>query len=626
MKKMRISLLVLAVLTVCPLLAEEMVLPQEKSLLPENTLRAFKLTNSLAKNVHLTRVSVEDQPFKEALQLEVMKKGDGPMYMAQLQANTIAPVDLGDVILVSFRMRTLKATNEETQGITTVCFQTSGKKKFQKLILREAVAGPEWKSFCFYGRARDEHTTPVGESNLNFWLNTDYQVIELADIRLYNLGRDVDTSKLPVDKATYAGREPDAQWRAEAAERIEKYRKGDLVVKVTDANGQPVENAGVNVNMNRHAFLWGTAPGRFFFLGRDNLVGLSGEEREHARKFMLNWFNQISPEWQLKERMAMPGVVGWTDPNAPMVQRTIESLKWARENNLSIYGHWLVCAAYPASKNPYYESLHNDKDAFKQAFYNLVRTKVKMTKGLVDSWDITHPVSIWSKEPRLAEYLGLGDKMYSDLIRIVHKEVPGLPVYVNEGSILPGGKTGSYHRKAYAEFIHTLIKQGTPVDGISFMGHFTDGTLTSPEDLYAVIDQYATEFKLPIRITEMDVDAGEDEQLQADYLRDVIITAFSHPAVECITQWGFWEKNHWKPNRATVRKDWTLKPAGKVYEDLVFNQFWTETKGQTGADGKFKTRGFLGDYEITAEHSGVSMTIKAVIKRGKNEVEIKLDK
>lgn len=48
-------------------------------------------------------------------------------------------------------------------------------------------------------------------------------------------------------------------WRARAEERIETHRKGDLVVEVHDANGNPLSGAAVRIEMQRHAFKFGTA-------------------------------------------------------------------------------------------------------------------------------------------------------------------------------------------------------------------------------------------------------------------------------------------------------------------------------------------------------------------------------
>ena len=57
--------------------------------------------------------------------------------------------------------------------------------------------------------------------------------------------------------------------------------------------------------------------------------------------------------------------------------------------------------------------------------------------------------------------------------------------------------------------------------------------------------------------------------------------------------WGFWEGARWIPSGAMMRRDWSLKPNGKVYQDLVFKTWWTNADGKTrtvkaslGKDGK----------------------------------------
>ena len=53
------------------------------------------------------------------------------------------------------------------------------------------------------------------------------------------------------------------------------------------------------------------------------------------------------------------------------------------------------------------------------------------------------------------------------------------------------------------------------------------------------------------------------------------------------------------------RRDWSLKPNGGAYEDLVFKQWWTNADGKTATSGTFTTRGFLGDYEIEVSSPGI---------------------
>ena len=72
--------------------------------------------------------------------------------------------------------------------------------------------------------------------------------------------------------------------------------------------------------------------------------------------------------------------------------------------------------------------------------------------------------------------------------------------------------------------------------------------------------------------------------------------------------WGFWEGAHWKPSDAMIRRDWSTKPNYDAWNDLIYRQWWTDTQGVTAADGAFRTRGFLGDYDIDVTIGGVTKT------------------
>jgi hypothetical protein len=63
------------------------------------------------------------------------------------------------------------------------------------------------------------------------------------------------------------------------------------------------------------------------------------------------------------------------------------------------------------------------------------------------------------------------------------------------------------------------------------------------------------------------------------------------------------------------RRDWSIKPNGEVWKDLVFNQWWTNAEGTTNASGRYKVRGFLGGYEVEVNHNGVTKTFPATLTR-----------
>ena len=122
------------------------------------------------------------------------------------------------------------------------------------------------------------------------------------------------------------------------------------------------------------------------------------------------------------------------------------------------------------------------------------------------------------------------------------------------------------------------------------------------------------QFGLPLVITEFDQPTS-DERLQGRYMRDFMTAVFSHPAVDSFIMWGFWEGRHWRPEAALFREDWSVKPNGQAYLDLVFGQWRTEETGRTDAQGSHRTRGFLGDYIVRVRHEGRTLTRSVTLGR-----------
>ena len=125
-----------------------------------------------------------------------------------------------------------------------------------------------------------------------------------------------------------------------------------------------------------------------------------------------------------------------------------------------------------------------------------------------------------------------------------------------------------------------------------------------------------------IKITEFDI-AITQEAVQADYTRDFMTMVFSHPSVKGILSWGFWENRHWEPNAAMYTSDWSIKPNGIAYNDLVFNDWWTkDTTLISDANGQVSLNGFLGTYSYTVLFDGVesSGSIHVDIPVADNEI------
>lgn len=152
------------------------------------------------------------------------------------------------------------------------------------------------------------------------------------------------------------------------------------------------------------------------------------------------------------------------------------------------------------------------------------------------------------------------------------------------------------------------MTNGAPVEGIGLQGHF--GSFLSPLDqILALFDRYGS-FGLPLQVTEFDINVT-DAAVQADYTRDFMALAFSHPSLNTLLMWGFWEGRHWLPDAALFRRDWSIKPNGVAWTNLVFGEWWTQTNRVSDVNGGLTLRGFKGDYDLEAAVAGMTNTISA---------------
>ena len=177
------------------------------------------------------------------------------------------------------------------------------------------------------------------------------------------------------------------------------------------------------------------------------------------------------------------------------------------------------------------------------------------------------------------------------------------------------------HCENFIETARYLLGRGAPLGGLGLQAHIAS-LPNSPEAVLRTLDLYA-ELELPIRFTEFDVDT-EDEQLQADYTRDFLILAYSHPSVVGVQHWGFWEGAHWRPKSAMFRRDWSPKPNADVYRDLVLNKWRTRIDETLDASGRASGRGFHGDYVVTVEHDGRKTERKFTLGSQDSETTVRI--
>jgi endo-1,4-beta-xylanase len=414
------------------------------------------------------------------------------------------------------------------------------------------------------------------------------------------LPANVDEKKLPFNEIRYPGEEPDAPWRRAARERIEKHRKGDLAVEVRDAAGRPVAGAEVRVRMKRHAYGFGT------FL--EPLTVGEGPDADRMREWTLRLFNRCTTpiywaDW------------GWANPQTR--ERYHRMAQWARDNGLETRGHVII---YPSFQfMPFaVRALEKDPPALRKRVAEQVVETVEATKKYAfRDYDVTNELRDCTDLHRIC-----GKDVVPEWYRLARLHNPVTRMAINENTILTQGGATESQQDTYAGWIEYLAAQGQAADVIGFQGHFGEN-VTAPDRVLAILDRFA-KYGKPLHVTEFDI-LARDEEGQGRYTRDFLTTIFSHPATEAFTCWGFWEGQMWQPPGAMVRKDWTPKPNGQAWMDLVLKEWWTDLSGRTGESGAFAARGILGDYEITVSSRDSSRTAKARLAPAGSRVAVTLD-
>jgi len=553
--------------------------PTGQSLLGDNALDKF--TNTNPSQSTLTSVAATGPGFTQAWQLQTTADLTNP-WDAQLIRSIPGALAANDVAFIRFYAR-MTATAQESGGAFLTVYAQGGPPNYDKSLSQEVYLTGDWQEvtlpFSF------KTSFPANGASIVFATGYRHQTVQIAALDMVYYGTTVALDSLPQMKATYVGREANAPWRAAANARIEQYRKGDFAIRVLDSTGQPVGNATVSVTMRRHAFQFGSA------LVMQRLLDDSADSRIYQQKVQ-ELFTSGSCENDLKA----PAWQGdWGSGFSP--EQTIKGLQWLKDRGIAMRGHVLVWPSWrnsPISITSLHDGGHDDKIPA-QILANIASV-VDPTQALVTEWDVEN-------EPYdNHDYMDLfGKQIQGDWFVAARQHHPTARLVLNEYA----NDDIERHATKIASFesnVNYIKSLGAPIGGIGMQCHM-GASPTPPANFIATLDRYQANIGLPVRITEFDINTT-DEDMQADYLRDFYTAAFSHPSTSGIQMWGFWEKQHWLPNAAMYRADWSEKPAAVAYKKLLFDTWWTKANGSSDTSGAFHGRGFFGDYDVTVTSGG----------------------
>lgn len=551
----------------------------------QQAMKAFSVCGGTEMEISIDTDAV---PITKGERLEIPGGVENPSKYAYCGEISDHSFSEGDLLLAVAYVR---SDSDDAEATAAFGYHTANSGISENFVQRGAHVDPSEKWMRYYfpievGPKPAADAVPA----LEFWTGYGEQTIDFGGIALFDYS-DSDVSLGTLPPYDYEGRAEDAEWRDAAHERIEEIRKQDIEVEVLNPGGQPMHGATVEVEMTEHEFDFGSA------VSVEHITGEDADDEIYREKLLEN-FNKATVENGLK----YPAWEGdWDIGN----DATRATLNWLNERDIPVRGHYLLWEQLDSSSGG---GMSLDADLsvaeIEERVTEKIRNHANEFEEEVTEWDMhNHP--IWQHNFRDMDGLGWNaiEKWWS-----AANEETDHALHTNEMGIVGG----MWQRSQYYDYISRLVENDYPIDGIGFMGHHQQqwNQLLDVEGIISGFEQFS-EFSPSILVTEFDIQIfdrrnAQEVEVQKDYLRDFLTVAFSESAVEGVISWGFWAEDHWRPTGAYYDSDWTLRPHGEKFQELVFEEWWTEEMGETGKDGVYTTNGFKGRYEVTAEKGALS--------------------
>ncbi len=386
----------------------------------------------------------------------------------------------------------------------------------------------------------------------------------------------------------------------QAAQNIEKYRKGDVTIQFKSPDGKPLKNVKIEVKQQSHDFLFGCII--FDMIGGENTYREELFKERYKKIFNLAVFPFYWPGYESRQ-----GFTNWED--------MLNTIEWCKLNEITTKGHPLVWATQ--SGTPQWLTEYTVRET-----EELLKTRVlNITAGFRDKielWDVVNePVNVKTWKHKMQNFEEKNDWGVTDTISLIadyvedalkwaHQGNPKATLMVNEYRTLADKEV----RQRYDELLSELKKRNVPLGGIGIQGHEPRQDWFSPVEVWKTFDQYKR-FGYPIHITEfhpqssgVQITGGWREgkwtsDAQVEFTEQFVKLCFGHPSVASINWWGFSDRNIWLPGGGLVDEEYNPKPVYTMLDKLINETWKTNLNTQTDAQGILAFRGFYGLYDIT---------------------------
>ncbi len=416
-------------------------------------------------------------------------------------------------------------------------------------------------------------------------------------------------------------------WQERVKNGIEENRKGYCEIVLKDSEGNVIPNAKISIEQKSHEFKFGA---NLFML--DELE--TKEKNDKYKESFADVFNMATLPFYWNATEPEKGHTRYAKDSEKMYRRPPIDLcvEFCEKNNIeprehalaydSFYPTWLYDATVPE---------------IKAAFENRCKEISERYKTKIPTIEVTNEMNWGQGYERTAFYSEPDFVEWS--FKTAEKYFPSNQLCINEATDLWCGNCRFTDR--YYSYIEANMLKGARIDAIGMQYHLfckkedeekDAQKLYNPKNIYMHLDMYANLNK-PIQITEITIPSysweQEDEEIQAEIIKNLYSIWFSHKNVEQIVYWNLvdgyahvWSPDG-KPNEKIIansqgnmtlgenyyhggllRFDMSPKPAYYTIKNLIEKEWHTEEILNTNENGKIAFKGFFGKYDVTIEVDG----------------------
>ncbi len=390
---------------------------------------------------------------------------------------------------------------------------------------------------------------------------------------------------------------------------IEQYRKGNFRISVVDKEGKPVKNAKVVLSLKKHEFKFGA---NIFML--DELE--TKEKNEQYKKYFADTFNMATLPFYWKGLENEKGKPRY-DKDSPKVYRRPAPdlcMEFCEKHGIEPREHAL---AYDWIFPDWVKELPVDEA--KKEFTRRCKEISERYADKIRTIEVTNEC-FWDCDQSSAMY------NENDFVEWCFKEAeryfPYNQLVINDWTgVVWGGQPRNRH--AFFMQIERALAKNARIDAIGMQYHMfykaeneieKTRAYYNPRYLFSIMDKYG-EFNRPLQVTEVTIPSytyeAEDEEIQAEIIRQLYRIWFSHKNMEQIIYWNLVDgyaafapqgdftsgENYYRGG--LLRFDMTPKPAYFAIKDLIEKEWNTQTEVVTDENGYAYFKGFYGDYSAT---------------------------